>query len=107
MSIPVYTRAESTLTISMGRISASRRAHSLLPTAVGPASTMTGNGLEAAAPSASTQEELIELAQRQTRPGRTPVIALIGALGGLHLAKERVHLGKREASMGVNRRPAG
>src|SRR5579862_2285321 len=107
MSIPRYTRAESTLTISTGKVSASCKAHSLFPTAVGPASTTTGTAVARRACSAPTQKELIELAEREACPGWPAVIALVGALGGLHLPKQGIHLRQRQSPVRMNRRAAG
>src|SRR5262249_38269099 len=85
MSRPRYTCAESTLTISMGAVSARRSAQSVLPAPVGPVRTQTGSAPGAAGTSANTsaapQEQLVELLQGQARPGRPAVVALVGALG--------------------------
>ena len=57
--------------------------------------------------SAPAQEHAIELLQRHLRPGRTAVIALIGARRLLHLPQQRVHLRQRQAAMRVDGRTAG
>src|SRR5579871_6030589 len=100
MSSPRYTNAESTLTISRGTgvDSARRTAHSLLPDPVGPVSTSTGGfGLMVGTPtgpsagaeaSPAPQEQLVQLREREPRPGGPPVIALVGAIGQLHLAQQ-------------------
>ena len=40
-------------------------------------------------------------------PGRPAVVALVGALGGFHLAQQRVHLVERELAVGAHRAVAG
>src|SRR5690242_15814319 len=107
MSSPRYTSAESTLTISTGALSASAIAQSLLPEPVGPVSTNTGSRGPAGAISAAPQEQLVELLQAEAGPGRTAVVALVGAVGGLHLAQQAVHFRQAEAAVGVYRAAAG
>src|SRR5688572_13424107 len=102
MSSPRYTCAESTLTISKGNSRASRSAMSLLPVPVGPVRTAIGGFA-----SASTQEHAIELEQADLRPGRAPVIALVGARGLLHLAQQGIHFRQREAAVRVDGGTAG
>ncbi len=46
---------------------------------------------------AATKEETVEVRHRELHPGRAAVVAAAGALGLLHLAKQRVHLRHREA----------
>ncbi len=41
----------------------------------------------------SAHEEAVELGQAELRPGGAAVVALVGALGGLHVAQQGVHLG--------------
>jgi hypothetical protein len=41
--------------------------------------------------------------ERQLVPGRPAVIALPAALGRLHLAQQRVHLGNRQRAIGAHR----
>src|SRR4051812_16079877 len=103
MSSPRYTCAESTLTISRGHSRASRNAMSLLPVPVGPVSTamllMRG--------SSAAQEHPVQLLQADLSPGRSSVIALIGAGRDFHLPQQRVHLRQCEPPMRVDGRPAG
>ena len=40
-------------------------------------------------------------------PGRPAVVALVGTLGGFHLAQQRVHLVERQAAVGADRAVAG
>src|SRR5215469_15532510 len=110
ISSPRYTSAESALTISTPPSSASFSAHSVLPAPVGPVRTRS-DGEALAAGSALTltaaQEQPVELLQRQARPGRTAVIALVGALGRLHLPQQRVHLRDAQAPIRVDGTAAG
>ena len=55
------------------------------------------------AASAPAHEQPIEIPERQPHPGRAAVIALVGAIGALHLAQQRVHL--RDASDCAGRAP--
>ncbi len=52
-------------------------------------------------------EQPIEIAERQLIPRRTAVIALVGALGGFHLAQQRVHFVERQAPVRAHRVMAG
>ena len=95
MSSPRYTCAESTHMISTGACAASRMAQSLLPLPVGPVRISTGSSWRPHRPRrtlAAPQEQLVELLQGEARPGGTAVIALVGALGDLHLPQQRIHL---------------
>src|SRR5215471_2478380 len=91
--MPRYTCAESTLTISTGRVRARASASGVLPLAVGPMRRI-------AAGSAATHEELVEIREAHLEPRRTPVIALAGSLGLFHLPQQGVHLrdGQRPVS---------
>src|SRR6185312_16989377 len=105
MSMPRYTCAESTLTISPPSVPASAIATALLPAAVGPISSTTG--VTAAGGSAAAHEEAVEIAERQPVPRRPAVVALAGALSRLHLAQQRVHLRQRQRAMRAHRGVAG
>src|SRR5262244_1528502 len=100
MSMPRYTWAESTLTISTGKRAASAAASALLPLAVGPMRRI-------AAGSAATHEELVEVREAHLEPRRPAVIALPRALGLLHLAQQRVHLGDRQRAVRAHGAVAG
>src|SRR6516165_4145829 len=101
----------------MGERSASRTAQSVLPAPVGPVNTKTGStgracaaaaevrGATASSPTA--QEELVQLLQGEARPGRAAVIALVRALGLLHLPQQRIHLGQSELAVRMDRGAAG
>ncbi len=49
----------------------------------------------------------VELAKPQLAPGGAAVVALVGALGGLHLAQQGVHLVHGQAPVGAHRAVAG
>src|SRR5213076_3051785 len=53
------------------------------------------------------QEQPIELRNGEARPRRPSMIALARALGRFHLPQQRVHLGKRQAAVRVDRSAAG
>src|SRR5215471_14930845 len=98
--MPRYTCAESTLTISTGRVRARASASGVLPLAVGPMRRI-------AAGSAATHEELVEVPEAHLEPGRAAVVALPRPLGLLHLAQQRVHLRDRQSAMRAHRAVAG
>src|SRR5687767_15826350 len=104
MSSPRYTCAESTLTISTGNSRASASAKSVFPVPVGPVSTAIGRAPLTSSPA---QEHAVQLFERHLRPGRAPMIALVGARRGFHLPQQRVHFRKREAPMRVDGGTAG
>src|SRR3989442_1131757 len=96
------TWAESTLMISIGRREASSSASAVLPLAVGPSKrTAGGNFLS------PTQEHLVQIGQRELHPGGAAVVALIGAVGGFHVAQQSVHLGHGERTVGAHCAMAG
>src|SRR6266581_5779846 len=99
MSMSRNTCAESTLMMSSGRRSVSSSASAVLPEAVGPMSRIAG-GRSKLAP---TQEQPIEVGERQLGPGRAAVVALVGALGSFHLAQQGVHLRQRQLAVGAHR----
>src|SRR3954462_13337546 len=53
--------------------------------------------------SAATQEELVQVGERQLVPGGAAMVAAARALGFFHLAQERVHLGDAEDAVGAHR----
>src|SRR5262252_8093029 len=110
MSMPRYTCAESTLTISARSLPASASESALLPEAVGPISSTAGvircsagRRTENATALAPAHEQPVEVRERQLIPRRSSVVAVAGALGHLHLAQKRVHLGNGEAAIGAHR----
>jgi hypothetical protein len=56
---------------------------------------------------APAQEQRVEFAHRQLPPGRPAVVALVGALGLLHLPQQGVHLVQRQLAVGAHRAVAG
>ena len=86
--MPRYTSAESTLMTSNGKRLQRLMATSVLPDAVGPIrqiAIFTGLPLLAA------QEQLVEFSQRNGRPRRAAMIALIRAFRRLHFTQQRIH----------------
>src|SRR5688572_5785956 len=113
MSIPRYTMAESTLTIWAGKRSPSSNDSRVLPAPVGPIRSTTGRtagltrSLAGVIASAPAQEQPVQLVQGDARPGRAAVVALVGVIGALHLAQERVHLRHRHGAVGTHGGAAG
>src|SRR5271170_7697742 len=64
----------------------------------------TGSLCRASTPA---QEQPVEIGQRQTHPGGTAMVALVGALRALHFTQQCVHLGQAENASGADRRVAG
>ena len=50
----------------------------------------------------AAQEQAVEFGHGQLDPGGTAVVALVGALGLLHLAQQRVHFLDRELAVGAH-----
>ena len=53
------------------------------------------------------QKQAVQLFDAHLPPGRAAMVALVGALGGLHLAQQGVHFVYGEASVGAHRSVAG
>src|SRR6266568_3435342 len=107
MSIPRYTCAESTLTISTGMRDASASATALLPDAVGPMSKIVGVMRADRAMSPPTHEEAVQISKRELIPRRPAVIALARAFGRFHLAQQRIHFANGQAAVRANGSVAG
>src|SRR5512139_951865 len=104
MSMPRYTMAESTLTITNGSRSTSATARSVLPTAVGPMrQTTLAPSPPTASASAPAHEQAVELGKAEPRPGGTAVVALPAALGALDVAQQGIHLVERQAPVRPDR----
>src|SRR6185436_7478308 len=119
MSMPRYTCAESTLTISTGKRSASESASEDFPEQVGPISSTTGimhlaarvartrcksvaSGPCRASLLPTAHEDAVEIRESELIPRGPAVIALASALRRFHLAQERVHLRHGQAPIGTH-----
>jgi hypothetical protein len=105
MSMPRYTSAESTLTISNGSSSPGASQDPTCPPRSGPstgrATPRLRSLINARAGTADRDRE------RQPHPGRAAVIALVGALGTLHFAQQGVHFREAQIALRAHGRMAG
>ena len=105
ISMPRYTWAESTLTISNGNRSASSRAMSDLPAPVGPISK------QRAPAAAAHQRPRMNNRSRSPSDSRThvgrPWLHWSARARALHFAQQRVHFRQGEIALGAHRGMAG
>src|SRR5699024_10114479 len=104
ISMPRYTMAESTETISAPRVSTRDTASPVLPDAVGPIRKTTPSPVMCT--SLSPHEQAIQRRQINLHPARPTMIAVSGARGSFHVTQQGVHFRQAQTPARLDGGPA-